>query len=725
MKDLDLKIRISADGTTASAEIRSSKAEIEKFKSELGDTDRQARKLSEGLGAQSTAFSVLGRAALGVASAIGAINIGQFVTGTIVEFERLKGQLKTVTGSSEAAREAFAWIEPFAARTPYSLQEVTQAFVKLQAMGLDPSEAALRSYGNTASAMGKTLNQMIEAVADAATGEFERLKEFGIKARVNNDQVSLSFRGITTTIKNNAQEIEQYLRRIGDTQFGTAMSEQADSLVGATSNLKDAFASVARALGDAGLTDLLNGVAKSLADVASGIKGAIQAVSGSSQVTSSFLGGEEKNLAARREALTEARLAQAQRRGGQLGMERLSYSTYSDKELTARIEALERGVAQQEANVRAAQIRATTGLPAGEMMQPAAPAIDVAAKKKAAAAAKEAARETEAYGQRMYELARLAYPLATQTAEEYGQEQAEVAKRFLASQETAEEYGKRLADLSRLAYPEATQTAEEYGQAQAEVARQLLATMETAEQYGRRQAELAQLAYPESTETPEAYGERMAAESRKFLEQNKSFAQEYSDVWGNAAAGFTANIGRSVADAILEQKNFSDLLRVSARSMAREVIAALVSIAARRAAMWGAEKLNLISTAAAAAPAAAATTLASFGSNVPIALAGIAATFAMTRALAGQAHDGIESIPRTGTWVLEQGERVVKKEDNKRLSNFLDRQDSGGGSLSVTFNINAVDARGIEALLTGRRNQIVAMIQSAYDERGRRGGPLT
>jgi hypothetical protein len=39
--------------------------------------------------------------------------------------------------------------------------------------------------------MGKDMMQMIEAVADASTGEFERLKEFGIKASKQGDQVAL------------------------------------------------------------------------------------------------------------------------------------------------------------------------------------------------------------------------------------------------------------------------------------------------------------------------------------------------------------------------------------------------------------------------------------------------------------------------------------------------------------------------------------------------------
>ena len=63
--------------------------------------------------------------------------------------------------------------------------------------------------------MGKNLMQFVEAIADAATGEFERLKEFGIKARTQGEQVSFTFQGVTTTVGKNAAEIENYLRQIG------------------------------------------------------------------------------------------------------------------------------------------------------------------------------------------------------------------------------------------------------------------------------------------------------------------------------------------------------------------------------------------------------------------------------------------------------------------------------------------------------------------------------
>ena len=157
------------------------------------------------------------------------------------EFDVLNSSLKTVTGSSAAAEREMAWLKDFAKETPFGLAQATQGFVKMKALGLDPTRAALTSFGNTASAMGKDLNQMIEAVADASTGEFERLKEFGIKAKKEGDNVSLTFQGVTKTIGNSAREITKYLEDIGNTSFGGAMEERAKALDGTIAALGDTW----------------------------------------------------------------------------------------------------------------------------------------------------------------------------------------------------------------------------------------------------------------------------------------------------------------------------------------------------------------------------------------------------------------------------------------------------------------------------------------------------
>lgn len=73
------------------------------------------------------------------------------------------------------------WVSDFAAKTPYELAQVNAAFVKLRAYGLDPRNGLLKTLGDTSAAMGKPIMQSVEAIADAITGENERLKEFGIK----------------------------------------------------------------------------------------------------------------------------------------------------------------------------------------------------------------------------------------------------------------------------------------------------------------------------------------------------------------------------------------------------------------------------------------------------------------------------------------------------------------------------------------------------------------
>lgn len=157
------------------------------------------------------------------------------------EFDVLNSSLITVSGSAEIAAREFEWIEKFAKETPFGLAQATQGFVKMKALGLDPTRASLTSFGNTASAMGKDLNQMIEAVADASTGEFERLKEFGIKAKKEGESVSLTFQGVTTTIGNSAKQITKYLEDIGNNQFGGAMAQRAKTLDGAIAELGDTW----------------------------------------------------------------------------------------------------------------------------------------------------------------------------------------------------------------------------------------------------------------------------------------------------------------------------------------------------------------------------------------------------------------------------------------------------------------------------------------------------
>lgn len=243
----------------ATIQIKVDTREVKAANDDIGNLGRTGTRVSKDVNAAndsmakstqrvSSAYKLLGgaMAALGVGALVNSF------TSTVTATERLRGSLVTMTGSTENAAFAFDKLLGFASTTPFTLDQSVEAFTKLTALGLTPSERALQSYGNTAAAMGKDMMQMIEAVADATTGEFERLKEFGIKAKSEGDRVSFTFQGMTTTIGKNAAEIEEYLMGIGEVNFAGAMENQMQRLPGLLSNLSDQVTKFFLAIGEAG-----------------------------------------------------------------------------------------------------------------------------------------------------------------------------------------------------------------------------------------------------------------------------------------------------------------------------------------------------------------------------------------------------------------------------------------------------------------------------------------
>jgi Tape measure protein len=237
---------------------------------ELTVLEARAAKETGGLAKSSGSFiNALkgGVAALGVG--LGAAEI----INTTRQFEKLFATLKQATGSQGAASKIFSEIKEFAKETPFQLNEVVGAFVKLENRNFNPTIAQLRALGDIASSQGKSLDQFVEAVLDAQTGEFERLKEFGIVARKNGENVTLSFRGQATTIKNTSDNITKYLLELSKLPGiqGSAVAV-AKTLDGSLSNLVDNFSQLAASIGGSGgvlkdVVDLVNSLVSAINDL--------------------------------------------------------------------------------------------------------------------------------------------------------------------------------------------------------------------------------------------------------------------------------------------------------------------------------------------------------------------------------------------------------------------------------------------------------------------------
>ena len=215
---------------------------------DLKGLDGQARRTSSTIGGVGKSASRAGMvfSGMGIAAsagwaavAAGAVFAVKGIFDVNREYQMLQANLVTVAGSTQVAAAQFKALQDFAAKTPFDLAGITDAFTRMQAYGLSTSEATLTNLGNMAAGMNRTMTDVVEAVADATMGEFERLKGFSIKARKEGDMIAMTFGGVTTKVKNNAADIQAYVENIGATEFAGGMERQAATIGGAFDSLKD------------------------------------------------------------------------------------------------------------------------------------------------------------------------------------------------------------------------------------------------------------------------------------------------------------------------------------------------------------------------------------------------------------------------------------------------------------------------------------------------------
>lgn len=234
------------------------KVQFDKLNSELVATERQMGKLKGRIGETKSEINPLINTAKGLLPAFGfaallagAKSLFTNIISVRREFEKYEAILTNTLGSNKAARKEMQMLAEIAAKTPFSLNDLTGSFVKLTNYGLKPSRAELIKYGDLASSVGKGIDQLVEGVSDAVTGEFERLKEFGIKAKKEGDKITFTFKEQSVVVDNNTQAIKNYILSLGDLQgVAGSMAAIAETLDGRISNIGDAWDRVMNKMGE-------------------------------------------------------------------------------------------------------------------------------------------------------------------------------------------------------------------------------------------------------------------------------------------------------------------------------------------------------------------------------------------------------------------------------------------------------------------------------------------
>lgn len=181
------------------------------------------------------------------------LDFGKQVLAVTSQFQKFQAVLTNTLGSEVAAKVAMQQISEFAAKTNFSVTELTESYVKLVNRGFKPTTEDLRKLGDLANSTGKSFDQLTEALLDSFTGENERLKEFGITAKKTGDTTQFTFKGVTTEVKNTTSAVKNYILSLGDLQGVSGSTEKISAtLDGQISNLGDSFDRLKVTIGNQG-----------------------------------------------------------------------------------------------------------------------------------------------------------------------------------------------------------------------------------------------------------------------------------------------------------------------------------------------------------------------------------------------------------------------------------------------------------------------------------------
>lgn len=218
-----------------------------KTSKKLKETNQDSKELAKTLkaiGKESAASikSASKTAALAGGTALvgGALAGGGAMLSEAANLEQYRNTLDVVMKDQEKASKTFKWAVNYANKTPFETGEIVDATVKLQSYGLTATKI-LPQVGDMAAAMGKGMDQAVEAIADAQTGELERLKEFGITKQQIIDHGNKIMRG-KEIVNAKGQITDQkafnkVLLSLMDERFSGSMEKQATSMKGLWSTI--------------------------------------------------------------------------------------------------------------------------------------------------------------------------------------------------------------------------------------------------------------------------------------------------------------------------------------------------------------------------------------------------------------------------------------------------------------------------------------------------------
>lgn len=192
-------------------------------------------------------------------------DVGKSALESASGLEGYRSTLNVVLKDQQKAAKMMAWAVEFANKTPFETDSVVEATVRLQSYGIE-AQKVMTQIGDMAGVMNKDLMQAVEAVADAQTGELERLKEFGITKAMITAKGAELYKN-QTIVNNKGQIVDQQkfndaLFALMEDRFKGGMEIQAKSYKGLMSTISGVWKTgLAQMAGISGTGEIIEGSA--------------------------------------------------------------------------------------------------------------------------------------------------------------------------------------------------------------------------------------------------------------------------------------------------------------------------------------------------------------------------------------------------------------------------------------------------------------------------------
>lgn len=245
-----------------------------------------------------------------------------------------------------------------------------------------------------------------------------------------------------------------------------------------------------------------------------------------------------------------------------------------------------------------------------------------------------------------------------------------------------------------------------------------------------------------SGENQREYQNAIGAENdlfwQNYLQSIRDTADNTDQIWANTLSNISSRTSSLIMDSIKDWQGLGHFMKSVMAGAGQAVIQTLIDIGVQRMVLWVLENtlaktgqagyvaqvggqaasqvymagLNAFTSTAAIPIVGPVMAPAAMGAAMAVAspMAG-GAVAAAASSMAGMAHDGIDNIPREGTWLLDKGERVLSPRQNK---DFTDYMANGGNGRGMVVNIHNNAGVNVSQEQSGP-NQLEVFIDAARE----------